>query len=150
LAYGHQGLKEMGVSKVEEVMSSKGRNRKVTVRLSKQKAITMSPLYYKYEIQKYDLHPNYYFDNVMDMIPSGVPEYIDSGEKYIERIVRSLYYFKQRALIGPNGTGKTHIVYLVAELTGLPVWEVNSGLQTSSYDLIVRFVSLGKENWIDG
>jgi nitric oxide reductase NorQ protein len=150
LAYGHQGLKEMGVSKVEEVMSSKGRNGKVTVRLSKQRAITTSPLYYKYEIQKYDLHPNYYFDGVADMIPSGVPEYIDSGEKYVERIVRSLYYFKQCALIGPSGTGKTHIVYLVAELTGLPVWEVNCGLQTSSYDLIGRFVGLGKENWIDG
>ncbi len=150
LAYGHQGLKETGVSKVEEVMSSKGRNGKVTVRLSKQRAITTSPLYYKYEIQKYDLHPNYYFDSVADMIPSGVPEYIDSGEKYVERIVRSLYYFKQCSLIGPSGTGKTHIVYLVAELTGLPVWEVNCGLQTSSYDLIGRFVGLGKENWIDG
>lgn len=150
LAYGQQGLKEMGVSKVEEVMSSKGRNGKVTVRLSKQRAITTSPLYYKYEIQKYDLHPSYYFDSVADMIPSGVPEYIDSGEKYVERIVRSLYYFKQCSLIGPSGTGKTHIVYLVAELTGLPVWEVNCGLQTSSYDLIGRFVGLGKENWIDG
>jgi len=150
LAYGQQGLKEMGVSKVEEVMSSKGRNGKVTVRLSKQRVITTSPLYYKYEIQKYDLHPSYYFDSVADMIPSGVPEYIDSGEKYVERIVRSLYYFKQCSLIGPSGTGKTHIVYLVAELTGLPVWEVNCGLQTSSYDLIGRFVGLGKENWIDG
>jgi nitric oxide reductase NorQ protein len=150
LAYGHQGLKETGISKVEEVMSSKGKNGKITVRLLKQRAITTSPLYYKYEIQKYDLHPSYHFDNVEDMIPHGVPEYIDSGEQYVERIVRALYYFKQCSLIGPSGTGKTHIVYLVAELTGLPVWEVNCGLQTSSYDLIGRFVGLGKENWIDG
>jgi nitric oxide reductase NorQ protein len=61
-----------------------------------------------------------------------------------------MYYFKQCSLIGPSGTGKTHIVYLVAELCGLPVWEVNCGLQTSSYDLIGRFIGLGKENWIDG
>ena len=68
----------------------------------------------------------------------------------MERIVRALYYFKQCSLIGPSGTGKTHIVYLVAELTGLPIWEVNCGLSTSSFDLIGRFIGLGKENWVDG
>jgi nitric oxide reductase NorQ protein len=84
------------------------------------------------------------------MIPANTPEYIDSGQHYVERIVRALYYFKQCSLIGPSGTGKTHIVYLVAELCGLPIWEVNCGLQTSSYDLIGRFIGLGKENWVDG
>ncbi len=84
------------------------------------------------------------------MFPKGTPEYVDSGQRYVERIIRALYYFKQCALIGPSGTGKTHITYLVAELTGLPVWEVNCGLQTSSYDLIGRFIGLGKENWVDG
>lgn len=150
LAYGHQGLNEKGVSKVEEVMSFKRKKNKITVRLMKQRAMSQSPLYHKYEIQKYDLHPNYYYTGCEDLIPSGVPEYIDSGQRYVERIVRALYYFKQCSLIGPSGTGKTHIVYLVAELTGVPVWEVNCGLQTSSYDLIGRFVGLGKENWIDG
>jgi nitric oxide reductase NorQ protein len=38
----------------------------------------------------------------------------------------------------------------VAELTGLPIWEVNCGLSTSSFDLIGRFIGLGKENWVDG
>ena len=76
--------------------------------------------------------------------------YIDRGEKYVERIMRSLYHFKQCALIGPSGTGKTHIVYLVAEIAGLPLWEINCGLQTSAYDLFGRYVGLGKENWIDG
>jgi len=117
LAYGHQGLTEHEVSKVEEVRSSKGRNGKITVRLQKQRAITTSPLYYKYDIQKYDLHPNYYFDKVTHMIPSGVPEYIDAGNQYVERIIRAMFHFKQCALIGPSGTGKTHIIYLVAELT---------------------------------
>jgi nitric oxide reductase NorQ protein len=150
VGYGHQGLRKTEVSKVEEVTSSRSDKGKITVRFSKQRAITTSPLYYKYEIQKYDLHPNYYFDDCANTIPSGVPEYIDDGQQYVERIVRAMYYFKQCALIGPSGTGKTHIVYLVAELTGLPVWEVNCGLQTSSYDLIGRFVGLGKDNWIDG
>jgi nitric oxide reductase NorQ protein len=84
------------------------------------------------------------------MIPKNTPEYLDHGQHYVERIVRALYYFKQCALIGPSGTGKTHIVYLVAELTGLPIWEVNCGLSTSSFDLIGRFIGLGKENWVDG
>ncbi len=150
VAYGHDGIRQQGISKVEEVMSVKRKQNKITVRLKKQRAMSKSPLYYKYDIQKYDLHPNYYFTEVEDLIPHGVPEYIDEGQHYVERIVRALYYFKQCALIGPSGTGKTHIVYLVAELTGLPVWEVNCGLQTSSYDLIGRFVGLGKENWIDG
>jgi len=39
---------------------------------------------------------------------------------------------------------------MVAELTGMPVWVVNCGLQTSSYDLIGRFIGLGKDNWVDG
>jgi hypothetical protein len=67
LGYGHQGLKEHDVSKVEEVKSSQGRNVKITVRMQKQRAITTSPLYYKYDIQKYDLHPNYHFDKVAHM-----------------------------------------------------------------------------------
>jgi nitric oxide reductase NorQ protein len=112
--------------------------------------MSQSPLYHKYDIQKYDLHPNFSFGHLATMIPSNTPEYIDSGQHYVERIIRALYYFKQCSLIGPSGTGKTHIVYLVAELCGLPVWEVNCGLQTSSYDLIGRFIGLGKENWIDG
>jgi nitric oxide reductase NorQ protein len=125
-------------------------NGKISVSIDKERPMSQSPLYYKYEIQKYDLHPNYSFAYLDDLIPKNTPEYIDSGERYVERIVRALYYFKQCSLIGPSGTGKTHIVYLVAELCGLPVFEVNCGLQTSSYDLIGRFIGLGKENWIDG
>src|SRR5207249_1131476 len=84
------------------------------------------------------------------MIPRNVPDYVDEGENYVERIMRALYYFKQCALIGPSGTGKTHIVYLVAKIAGIPLWEINCGLQTSVYDMFGRFVGLGKDNWIDG
>jgi nitric oxide reductase NorQ protein len=151
MSYGHQGLKDQSeVSTVEEVSSLRRDNFKVTVSLNKQRPMSKSPLYDRYDIQRYDLHPNYSFAHIDDMIPKNTPYYIDSGNHYVERIVRALYYFKQCSLIGPSGTGKTHIVYLVAELTGLPIWEVNCGLSTSSFDLIGRFIGLGKENWIDG
>ncbi len=151
MSYGHQGLKETAeASRVEEVTSLRKEKFRVTVSLNKERPMSKSPLYEKYAIQKYDLHPNFSFSHLDDMIPKGTPEYIDSGQHYVERIARALYYFKQCSLIGPSGTGKTHIVYLVAELCGLPIWEVNCGLQTSSYDLIGRFIGLGKENWVDG
>jgi nitric oxide reductase NorQ protein len=151
LSYGHQGVKDKKDSSRIEVISSVRRgNSKITVSVNKDRPMSQSPLYNKYDIQRYDLHPNYSFAHLDDMIPKNTPEYIDSGQHYVERITRAMYYFKQCSLIGPSGTGKTHIVYLVAELCGLPVWEVNCGLQTSSYDLIGRFIGLGKENWIDG
>lgn len=151
MSYKHQGLKEEAeASRVEEVASFRREKFRVTVSLNKESPMSRSPLYSKYDIQRYDLHPNYSFAHLADMIPNNTPEYIDSGQHYVERITRALYYFKQCSLIGPSGTGKTHIVYLVAELCGLPVWEVNCGLQTSSYDLIGRFIGLGKDNWVDG
>ncbi len=137
-------------TKVESV-SVKRNNTRIVVNITKRREMSQSPHYHKYEISKYDLHPSYLFpENLESLVPSGTPEYVDSGQRYVERMIRALYYFKQCALIGPSGTGKTHITYLVAELTGLPVWEVNCGLQTSSYDLIGRFIGLGKENWVDG
>jgi nitric oxide reductase NorQ protein len=151
VSYGHQGLKdEYEKSRIEEVSSLRRDKFKLTVSLNKERPMSKSPLYEKYEIQRYDLHPNYSFAHLEGMIPKNTPAYIDSGQHYVERIVRALYYFKQCSLIGPSGTGKTHIIYLVAELCGLPIWEVNCGLQTSSYDLIGRFIGLGKENWVDG
>jgi nitric oxide reductase NorQ protein len=151
LSYGHQGLRDNeAVSRMKVVSSARNEKGKIKVTLDKERPMSQSPLYNRYDIQKYDLHPGYSFAHMADLIPNNTPYYIDSGQKYVERIVRALYYFKQCSLIGPSGTGKTHIVYLVAELCGLPVWEVNCGLQTSSYDLIGRFIGLGKENWIDG
>jgi nitric oxide reductase NorQ protein len=134
-----------------ESMSLKRGNNRIIVNVSKRREMSQSPHYHKYDIARYDLHPGYVFpENLQSLVPTGTPEYVDSGQRYVERMIRALYYFKQCALIGPSGTGKTHITYLVAELTGLPVWEVNCGLQTSSYDLIGRFIGLGKDNWVDG
>jgi nitric oxide reductase NorQ protein len=151
LVYGHQGIKEQTeASRIRELTTLKQDKSRITVSLDKERAMSKSPLYNKYAIQQYDLHPNFSFSHLDDMIPKNTPEYLDHGQHYVERIVRALYYFKQCSLIGPSGTGKTHIVYLVAELTGLPIWEVNCGLSTSSFDLIGRFIGLGKENWVDG
>jgi MoxR-like ATPase len=104
-----------------------------------------------YDFKKYMDSSTMVFPEEMDeMIPKDTPPYLDNGEHYVERIGRALKFFKQCALIGPSGTGKTHIVYLVAELAGLPMWEINCGLATSVFDLFGRYVGLGKENWIDG
>ncbi len=104
-----------------------------------------------YDIKKYLDSTKFTFNpEISELIPKDTPPYLDNGEKYVERIGRALAFFRQVALIGPSGTGKTHIVYLVAELAGLPLWEINCGLQTSVFDLFGRYIGLGKENWIDG
>jgi nitric oxide reductase NorQ protein len=131
--------------------STEGKGARLTVKLSVTPRTGEQSLKEKYGVSKYDLGVGYAIPEAMkSMIPTDVPEYVDEGENYVERIMRALYYFKQCALIGPSGTGKTHIVYLIAKIAGLPLWEINCGLQTSVYDLFGRFVGLGKENWIDG
>jgi len=149
LGFGHQGrILSSGVYKREAVRRRINGN---SLQVSLLKRPRRSPLVEKYNVAKYDLRRGYEFpEHLHDLIPSGTPEYIDHGERYVERISRALYYFKQCALIGPSGTGKTHVVYIVAEIHGLPLWEINCGLQTSTYDLFGRYIGLGKENWIDG
>ena len=123
---------------------------KITVQMSRLKSYE-SPLRKSYDVEKYDLASNHVFhEPSSDLIPKNTPLYVDKGENYVQRIMRALHHFKQCALIGPSGTGKTHIVYLVAEIAGLPLWEINCGLQTTSFDLFGRYIGLGKENWIDG
>jgi len=136
--------KETSVSRV----SNSAFNLNVKLSRIKQKQHVLAN---HYEIGKY-LDPNKYtWNNEMkELIPKNTPEYFDNGEKYVERIGRALAYFKQCALIGPSGTGKTHIVYLVSELANLPLWEINCGLQTSVFDMFGRYIGLGKENWLDG
>jgi len=104
-----------------------------------------------YDFKKYmDSSEMNFPEDMQEMIPKDTPPYLDNGEHYVERIGRALKFFHQCALIGPSGTGKTHIVYLVAELAGLPMYEINCGLATSVFDLFGRYIGLGKENWIDG
>jgi len=122
----------------------------INIRMSKlkNKDTRLSKLY---DIKRHLNPENYSFPKDMDdLIPKGTPPFLDNGERYVERIARALAYFKQCALVGPSGTGKTHIAYMVAELAQLPMWEINCGLQTSVFDLFGRYIGLGKENWIDG
>jgi nitric oxide reductase NorQ protein len=157
VGFGFQGgKKEKGeaIYIVEEQMRTELKDTRLSVSITKSANIN-SPMHTalrrKYRIEKYDLHPGYLFpETVQSLTPRNTPEYIDRGFNYVERIARALFFFKQCALIGPSGTGKTHIVYLIAELCGLPMWEINCGLQTSAYDLFGRYIGLGKENWIDG
>ena len=125
-------------------------NFNLNIKISKLKN-KESRLSKEYDIKKYLNSDEFYFPEEMDeLIPKNTPLYLDNGENYVERIARAFSYFKQCALIGPSGTGKTHIVYMVAELAQLPLWEINCGLQTSVFDLFGRYIGLGKENWIDG
>ena len=137
--------------KEQKTHSAESSGVRLNVTISKSKQRERPELLQKLQVENYDLLQGQTFDEkIRDLTPHGTPEYIDRGEKYVQRIMRALYHFKQCALIGPSGTGKTHIVYLVAEIAGLPIWEINCGLQTSAYDLFGRYVGLGKENWIDG
>ena len=133
------------------VTRAEGAGTRLTVKLSVAPKTGVQSLKERYNTLKYDLGVGYnYPDSLKSIVPTNVPDYVDEGENYVEKVTRALFYFKQCALIGPSGTGKTHIVYLVAKMAGLPLWEINCGLQTSVYDLFGRFVGLGKENWIDG
>ena len=137
-------LKETSTSKINSDKFS------LNLKISKLKRNTHA-LSKTYDIKKYLDPTKFSFaEQYHELIPKDTPPYLDNGEHYVERIARALAFFKQCSLIGPSGTGKTHIVYLVCELAGLPMWEINCGLQTSVFDLFGRYVGLGKENWIDG
>lgn len=157
VGFGFQGGKKKkreAVYVVEEQMKTEVKDTRLSVSITKTATVvshTHAELRKRYRIDKYNLRPGHVFpESIQSLTPRNTPEFIDKGFNYVERIVRALYFFKQCALIGPSGTGKTHVVYLVAELCGLPMWEINCGLQTSAYDLFGRYIGLGKENWIDG
>ena len=143
--------KNLADPRVKEVTTSKVNDDNFTLNIHVSKLKRASVLSKNYDIKKYlDPEKFSFSTELIDLIPRDTPPYLDNGEKYVERIARALSFFKQCALIGPSGTGKTHTVYLVAEIAGLPLWEINCGLQTSVFDLFGRYVGLGKENWIDG
>jgi nitric oxide reductase NorQ protein len=130
---------------------SEGDRAKLTVDITLKPRLGKDDLKSRYGVAKYELSSGYILsDALKELVPKKTPEFVERGNKYVERMMRALYHFKQCALIGPSGVGKTHVAYLVAEIAGLPLWEVNCGLQTSVYDLFGRFVGLGRDNWIDG
>jgi nitric oxide reductase NorQ protein len=147
---GKDAALKLTSNKVITRLRTFNQNSKITVQMSRLKSYE-SPLKKMYGVEKYELAGNYVFpETVSELIPKHTPEYVDKGENYVERIMRALHHFRQCSLIGPSGTGKTHIVYLISEIAGLPLWEINCGLQTSAFDLFGRYIGLGKENWVDG
>ncbi|MEM2280587.1 MAG: ATP-binding protein [Candidatus Bathyarchaeia archaeon] len=127
VGFGFQGGRKKQTSTAivtEEQTRTAIKDTKISVSITKTATIDEDrymELRKKYRIDKYDLHPGYVFpESVRSLIPRNTPEYVDRGFNYVERIVRALYYFKQCALVGPSGTGKTHIVYLIASFAGCP------------------------------
>ena len=81
---------------------------KLNITLSRKKTVERPELVEKYSIANYEINPGRRFsEKFKELIPKNTPEYVDRGEKYVERIMRALYHFKQCALIGPSGTGKS-------------------------------------------
>jgi len=88
--------------------SSEGKGARLSVKLSVTPRTGEQSLKEKYGVSKYDLGVGYPVPEALrNMIPTKVPDYVDEGEGYVERIMRALYYFRQTALIGPSGTGKS-------------------------------------------
>ena len=85
----------------------------------------------KYDVENYDLIQGQTFDGKLAaLIPRGTPEYLDHGEKYVERITRALYHFKQCALIGPRVRERPTSSILLQNLLDCP-----SGKSTVVYRL---------------
>lgn len=103
------------------------------------------------ELKKFDIGRGYTCPPFLkDRIPGPQPAFIDDGTNLEYRVMRALFNFKQVGFVGPTGVGKTQLVYKIAAESKLPVFEVNAALQTSSYELVGKFIGLGKENWVDG
>ncbi len=90
------------------VARAEGAGARLTVKLTMAPRTGIQSLKERYNTVKYDLGSGYTFpESLKSIIPTNVPEYVDEGESYVEKVTRALFYFKQCALIGPSGTGKS-------------------------------------------
>lgn len=138
-----QSEKDYIISKLES------QNQTVTVKFSRLN--TNKPFLKNYNIKKFLDTTKFSFPyKIEKQIPKNTPPYVDNKECYFDSAARALALFKQCAFVGPSGTGKTHLTYLIAELAGLPIWEVNCGQDTSAADLIGGYEGPGRKNWVDG
>ncbi|MDG7007184.1 MAG: CbbQ/NirQ/NorQ C-terminal domain-containing protein [Nitrososphaerota archaeon] len=119
------------------VTKAEGAGARLTVKLSLAPKIGVQSLKERYRTGKYDLSNGYHYpDSLKSLVPTNVPDFIDQGENYVEKVTRALYYFKQCALIGPSGVGKS-----VCE--GEPVFVLLNGKPTLTsmgdlYELLGR------------
>lgn len=88
--------------------------------------------------------------HIAGFIPKGVPKFIDEGN-YIGSIMMALEESHNVLIIGPTGTGKTHIVRYICQELELPMLEVSFTLGTDTTDLIGRYeLKAGKTEWVYG
>ncbi|MHA1143619.1 MAG: AAA family ATPase [Candidatus Helarchaeota archaeon] len=88
--------------------------------------------------------------HVAGFIPRTVPDFVDEGD-YISNIMIALEEGHNVLIIGPTGTGKTHIIRRIAQELELPVLEVSFTLGTDVTDIIGRYELKEEETqWIYG
>ncbi len=89
-------------------------------------------------------------EHIAAMIPEGVPHYFDEGN-YINSLLDALEEKHNVLIVGPTGTGKTHIVRNISQALKLPMLEVSFTLGTDVTDIIGRYeLKAGKTEWIYG
>jgi nitric oxide reductase NorQ protein len=83
-------------------------------------------------------------------IQTTIPYYKAIG-KEVEVFEHALIHKMPLLLKGPTGTGKSRLVEYIAAKNKLPLYTVNCHEETSSTDLIGRFIIRGRETvWQDG
>ena len=88
--------------------------------------------------------------HVEGFIPTDVPKYFDEGN-YIDDILDAMEEEHNILIVGPTGTGKTHLVRYVSQILKLPMLEVSFTLGTDVTDIIGRYeLKSGKTEWMYG
>lgn len=78
-----------------------------------------------------------HFDQIGGKLISNLNPFIDEHE-YIKRSMAILRTVGNLRLNGETGVGKTHLVYALAEKTGLPLYEVVLTRDISRWDLLAQ------------
>ena len=99
---------------------------------------------------KMDVDAMEFPDHIASLIPKGVPHFFDEGN-YFNSLLDAMEEKHNVLIIGPTGTGKTHIIRSLAQALKLPMLEVSFTLGTDVTDLIGRYeLKEGRTEWIYG
>jgi nitric oxide reductase NorQ protein len=87
---------------------------------------------------------------ITSLIPKGVPHFFDQGN-YFNSVLDALEENHNILIVGPTGTGKTHLIRRIAQYLKLPILEVSFTRGTDVTDIIGRYeLKQGKTEWIYG